>query len=197
MRDGAAAGLELQRHAVGVAQHVHRLPFADVDALQGLVQLVDVGRFEPAGRDARADVGLGENLVGRLGAEPLEGVDEELPQRAGVALFEQFGQRFARHAMRRRRAAVGQPDLDLERVAAIDGRRPRGGRVELARHHLPQALEDQLLADRRDAIGGRGGNLRLLNRLIEQVGLVAADLLRVRPRADLGRRAQPPGHARS
>ena len=92
-------------------------------------------------------------------------------------------------------AAVGQPDLDLEWIAAIDGRRPRGGGVELARHHLVQALEDQLLADRRDAVGRRGGNLRLLDRLVEQVGLVPADLLRVRPGADLGRVADPPGHA--
>ena len=45
-------------------------------------------------------------------------------------------------------AAVGQADFDLKRVAAIDGRRPRGGGVELARHHLVQPLENQLLADR-------------------------------------------------
>ena len=38
------------------------------------------------------------------------------------------------------RAAVGQPDLDRERVAAIDRRRPRGRRVKLARHQLVQAL---------------------------------------------------------
>ena len=133
-----------------------------------------------------------ENLVGRVGPEALKAGDEELPQRAGVALFEHFAQRFPRHAMRRRPAAVGQSDLDLEGVAAIDGRRPRGGHVKLARHHLPQALEDQLLADRRDAIGGRGRNLRLLNGLIEQVGLVAADLLGVGPGADLRRRAKPP-----
>ena len=62
----------------------------------------------------------------------------------------------------------------MKRVAAIDGRRPRGRGVELARHHLVQALEDQLLADRRDAIGGRGGDLRLLDRLVERVGLVPA-----------------------
>ena len=134
-------------------------------------------------------------LVGRLGAQALKRRDEELPQRAGVALFEHFGQPFARHAGDRRNAAIGQPDLDLERIAAIDGRRPRGGGVELARHHLPQPLEDQLLADRRDAIGRRGGNLRLLDRLIEQVGLVPADLLGVRPGADLAalqsRRAMP------
>ena len=77
-------------------------------------------------------------------------------------------ERLARDLLGRRRAAVGQADLDQERVAAIDGRRPRGGRVELARHHLVQALEDQLLADRRDAVGGRGGNLRLLDRLVER-----------------------------
>ena len=76
----------------------------------------------------------------------------------------------------RRRAAVGQADFDQKRIAAIDGRRPRGGDVELAGHDLVQALEHQLLADRRDAIGRRGGDLRLLNRLIERVGLVPADL---------------------
>ena len=165
--------------------------------LQGLVEPVDVGRFEPAGRNARADVRRREDFVGCFGPEPLERRDEELPQRSGVAFFQQLGQRFARHSGDRQRAAVGQADFDLERVAAIDRRRARGCRVKLARHHLPQALQDQLLADRRDAIGRWRGNLRLLDRLIEHVGLVPADLLRVGPGRDLDRRAEFSGDARA
>ena len=53
-------------------------------------------------------------------------------------------------------SAVGEADLDLERIAAIDGRRARRRRVKLARHDLMQSFEDQLLADRADAVGRWG-----------------------------------------
>ncbi len=49
LRDGAGGVLELQRHAVGIAQHGHRLPGVEIDAVQGLVQLGDFGRFQLAG----------------------------------------------------------------------------------------------------------------------------------------------------
>ena len=75
--------------------------------------------------------------------------------------------RLARDPLGGRRAAVGQADLDHEGVAAIDGRRTRGRGVELARQQLVQALEDQLLADGHEAIGRRGGDLRLLDRLVQ------------------------------
>ena len=88
-------------------------------------------------------------------------LDQKLPQRAGVALGQQLGQPSSGTRLAARHAAVGQRHFDLERIAAIDGRRPRAGDVELARHHVMQALEQQLLADRRDAIGGRRADLGL------------------------------------
>ena len=98
--------------------------------------------------------------------------------------------------MRDRRPAVGQPDLDCERIAPVHRRRPGGGGIEFARHHLMQSLEDQLLADGRNAIGRGGRDLRLLDGLINQVGLVAADLFGIRPRADLRPFANSSGHGR-
>ena len=70
LRDRGAAGLELQRHAIGVAEHRHRLPFAEIDVLQGVVQTVDVRRFQPAGRDPRADGRLAENLSAASAPSP-------------------------------------------------------------------------------------------------------------------------------
>ena len=100
--------------------------------------------------------GFVENLVGRVAAEAGERADQELPQRAGIAFARAVRSSASSDTLLRgRRAAVGQRHFDQKRIAAIDGRRPRGGGVELARHDLVQALEQQLLADRRDAIGRR------------------------------------------
>ncbi len=76
-------------------------------------------------------------------------------------------------------AAVGQADFDLERIAAIDGRRPRGGSVELARHDLVQALEDQVFADRADAVGRRGRDFGVLDRLEQSLSACVRPSLRV------------------
>ena len=111
LRDRAGPRLELQRHAVGVPQHVHRLPFLQIDAPHGRVQLGDFGRAELAGRSPIAQLGLGQNPFGRVGADAAKAIDQELPQRAGVALGEHFGQPFERHARRGRDAAVGQRRL--------------------------------------------------------------------------------------
>ena len=83
-------------------------------------------------------------------------------------------------------AAKRQAHLDQKRIAAIDGRRPRRRAVKLAGHDLVQPLKDELLADRHQAIGRRRADPRVLNRLIERVGLLPADPLRIRPRRDLG-----------
>ena len=49
----AQAGvLKLQRHAIGITQNRHRLAVIEIDAVQGRVQLGDLGRLELAG-DAR------------------------------------------------------------------------------------------------------------------------------------------------
>ena len=60
-----------------------------------------------------------------------------------------------------------------------------------------QALEDQFLADGHDAIGGRGRDLRLLDRLVNGVGLLPAALQGIAPHADLGRLADSPGDRRA
>ena len=79
---------------------------------------------------------------------------------------------------RARDAAVRQAYLDQEGIAAIHGRRTRRGTVKLARHHLMQALQNELLANGHEAVGRRGADPRVLNRLIERVGLLPADLFR-------------------
>ena len=127
LRDRAGGRLKLQRHAIGIAQHVHRLAFVEVHVLHGRVQLGDLVLLELAGRLPRAELGFVEDLVGRVAAEAVERVDEELPQRAGVALVEQLGRALRAKPSAPRRAAVGQADFDQKRIAAIDGRRPRGG----------------------------------------------------------------------
>ena len=129
--------------------------------MHGLVQLGDLGGFSLPGEMRRARARpRAMMLVGRLGARCRRtwwpGTAAACGRRSGRAA--RPGPR-ADTSVRPSAAAVGQPDLDLERVAAVDGRRAGGGGVELARHHLVQPLEDQLLADRRDAIGGRGADL--------------------------------------
>jgi len=55
----------------------------------------------------------------------------------------------------RRRAAVGQGHLDLERIAPIDGRRRVAAVVKLGRHHVVQAFQEKRLADReRQSVAG-------------------------------------------
>ena len=104
---------------------------------------------------AGAEFGFFKNPSAPSAAQAGERVGEKLPQRAGVALRQQFGQRVERNALAVGAAAIGQRRFDHERIAAIHGRRPRGRDVKLARHDVVQSLEQQLFADRRDAIGRR------------------------------------------
>src|SRR5262249_52681155 len=64
-------------------------------------------------------------------------------------------------------APEGQPRLDDERVAAIDGGRATDGGVEIPLDLLIEPREDRLLADRREAIRRRRHDLRRLDRLVE------------------------------
>ena len=155
LRNGAGGRLKLQRHAIGVPHHVHRLAIFQIHAAQRLVQLGDVLRLQLAGRHPRAHLRFAERAIGRLGAKAGERVDQKLPQRAGVAFAQQLRQRFERDLLGRRRAAPGQRHFDLKRITAINRRRPREGDVKLGRHHVMQPLQQQFFADRRQAIGRR------------------------------------------
>ena len=79
----------------------------------------------------------------------------------------------------RQRAAVGHPDLDLERVAAVHGRRARDRGVERGRNLFLQAGQDLLLADRREAVRGRAHDLDAVDRLVQPLGFVDRDGVRV------------------
>ena len=159
--------------------------------------MLDFLRLQARRRLPRAEARFLEDLVGRVGAEAVERVNQELPNRAGVGLFDQLAEQFLGDVLRRRLAAEREADFDLERIAAIHGRRARRRGVELARHHLVQSLENQLFADRRDAVGRRRGDPRALNRLVERLGLFAAHLSRVRAARNLGRRANLARDART
>ena len=191
LRHRTGGGLELQRHPVGIPEHVHALPLVDAHVLHRPVERVELLLLEPGRALPRGELGLGEDLVGRLGAEARERGREELPQAAGVALAGEFAERLASHLLGGHAAAVGQRRLDHERIAAIHRRRPRRRGEELTRHHLPQAGQQPLLADRHDAVGRRRRDLRLLDRLVEGVGLTAAEPAGRRPRRKLRAVADP------
>src|SRR6185436_17554275 len=72
--------------------------------------------------------------------------------------------------------AEREADLDRERIAAIDGGLAADGGVEVALDLLIEAREDRLLADRRQAVGRRVHDGRLLDRLVELFRGVAVDL---------------------
>ncbi len=67
--------------------------------------------------------------------------------------------------------AVGEADLDEERIAAIDGRRTGRRRVEVGLDRLFQPFQDQLLADRHDAVGRRVHDLDLRDRPEQRLDL--------------------------
>ena len=195
LRHGAGRRLELQRHAVGIPQHRHVLPLVGIDVLHRPVQRLQFRLLELRGGLPGREFGFVENLVGRLAAEPRERGGEKLPQAAGVAVAGEFHECIERDLLRGGSATIGQRRLDHERIAAIDPRRPGGGREEFARHHLPDAGQEALLADRHDAVGGRRRNLDVLDRLEECIGLTPAKFARgdaggeLRDVADLLRRA--------
>jgi len=83
-------------------------------------------------------------------------------------------------------AAIGQADLDDEGISAVNGGRPGDGGVELALDLLVQARENGALADGRQAVGGRGHQLRGLEGLIKRLGLVAHHVLRPLMRVQAG-----------
>jgi hypothetical protein len=113
--------LELQRHAIGVAHHFHGLSFGDVHVLHRIEQGLALLGLEPLGRLAVAEARGLEDAVGGVGAQAVEGVDQELPDRAGVGLVEQVHEQIFGDVLRRRGAAVGEADLDLKRIPAIHG----------------------------------------------------------------------------
>ena len=86
-----------------------------------------------------------------------------------------FGQRFARDFLHRVDAPVGQRHFDQERIAAIHGRRTGGRGIELAGHDVRDPLQQQLLADRRNAVGRRGADLRALDGLVQRIGFAPPD----------------------
>ena len=170
--------LKLQRHAVGIPQHRHALPVVDVDMLHRAVQGLERGLLQLRRRLPRREFGRGEDLVGRLSPHAGEGRREKLPQAAGIAFAGQFRERLERDFLDRWPAAVGERRLDHEGIAAVNRGRPRGGGEKLAWHHLPQPGQQPLLADRYHAVGGRWRDFRLLDRLVEGIGLAAAELAR-------------------
>ena len=159
--------------------------------LHRAVQRCQIGLLELRRRLPRRQFCRFEDLVGRLTAQPRERAGEKLPEAAGVALARKLSQRFKRHLLRRRATAIGQRGLDHERIATVDGRRPRRRGKKFTRHHLPEARQQPLLADRHHAVGGRWWNLCVLNGLEDGIGLTAAELARRHAGRDLGDIADP------
>ena len=84
--------------------------------------------------------------------------------------------RIACQFVARQLSAVGQTRLNLERVAAVDGRAARDGGEELGFDLFEQAGEDLLGFDRREAVGGRRFDSGLLHRAVERFGLLVGGL---------------------
>ena len=198
--DGASGVLELERHAVGEPQHRHVRALVHVDMLHRGVERCQGVLLELRGGLAAGELRLVEDLVGRISAHSRERRRQELPQAAGVALAGDLRERLERHFLRAGSTAVGQRRLDHERVAPVDARRPGGCGEKLSWHDLPQSRQQARLADRHDAVGGRRRDLRLLDRLVEGIGLAAAELRAAGPRRKLRRVAElsgdPGGDAR-
>ena len=69
--------------------------------------------------------------------------------------------------------AVGQRDLDDERVAAIDGGASRGGRIEIGCDDLLEPGNELIFSDRDHAVGGRGHDLDVLDGIVDGFDLFA------------------------
>ena len=153
--------------------------------------LLEFGRGLP-----RGEFGLGENLVGPVSSDAGECCREKLPQAAGVALTGQLAKGLAADPLGRRATAVRECCLNKEGVATVDRRGSRGCGKEFTRHNLPQAGQKPLFTYRYDAVGGWRRNPRLLDRLIEGIGLTAAELAGRHPGGKLGHLAELSGRAR-
>ena len=64
------------------------------------MQLGDLSFFSLPGDCRVPSLASVKDLLGRVAAQAVERVHQELPQRAGVAFAEQLGQRFERHFLR-------------------------------------------------------------------------------------------------
>src|SRR6266581_2185138 len=195
LRNRARRGLKLQRDAVGIPQHLHRLSFSEVHVFHRGVELCNVLLLDPGRGLSRAHFGLRQNLLRSGAANAVEGREQELPEGTSIALRQQLGQRFQRNLLCGTGAAIGQSHFDQERVSTIHRRRPCRRAEELPRDLLVQSLENQRLADGRDAIGGWSTDPRVLNRLIQGVRFLTADSLGMGSGADLRGFADPLRHA--
>ena len=144
----------------------------------------------PAGQ-----LGSFQNPIGGIAAHAGEGAGEELPEAAGIALGGHLRERLQRHLRRRGAAAVGKRRFDHKRVPPVDRRRSGGGGEKLSRHHLSQARQEPLLADRHDAVGGRRRDFCVLDRFEESIGLAPPQLGAGGSRGELGRFAKLAGNA--
>src|SRR5260221_944776 len=142
--------------------------------------------------------GLEHRLEGRARRLLIEqrdavGVANDAGQLVVVVLLLAFGQRDGRSFRRRRRLirsfAERQSRLDDERITAVHCRWPGHRRVEVALDLLVEAVEDRLLADRRDAVGRRRHDLGGLDRLVERLGVGAVKTARLRVGRELRRLA--------
>ena len=68
-------------------------------------------------------------------------------------------------------AAVGQPDLYLKWISAIDGRRARNRGIEIGGYFFLKSQQNLLFSDRREAVGGRAHDLDAVDRLDTAVRL--------------------------
>src|SRR5262249_33211714 len=134
----------------------------------------------------RADARFLDNRVRARAADAIEGVHQELANRAGIAFGEKGLQSVERNLLRARYAAEGQAHFDLKRSAAIDRRRLGLGGVALAGNDVGQAFQNQGLANGTEAVRCRRTDLGVLNRLKEGISFLPADSLGVGSRADLG-----------
>ena len=87
---------------------------------------------------------------------------------------------FIQLQMRARCLSVSEADLDLKRVAAVDGGRPRRHRVKARIELLVQPFCEPLFADGRNAIGAGSRDRHRLDRPVERLRLEMRDPLRIR-----------------
>src|SRR5215467_9416633 len=161
LRDGARRRLELERNAVGITQYLHGLPFAQVYILHRIMQLGNF-LFRKFRRCLpHAQLRLGKDLFGARRPDPVEGVDQELTERASVAGLEEFDQRVERNLLGWVRAAISKTNFDRKRITAIYGGRAGCRGIEFARQLLMQTFENQPFADRRDAVRRGCADLRV------------------------------------
>src|SRR5215467_1614793 len=92
LRDGTSRRLKLKWNTVRVAQHLHRLVFAQVNISHCGEKLIDFLLLELRGRLTSSQSRLRQDLVGAGHAHSIECRQQELLQRPGITLSEQVGQ---------------------------------------------------------------------------------------------------------